>query len=300
MEKRKIPKSELVLSSKGSVYHLDLLPHQVADTIFLVGDPGRVAMMSSLFDGVDHVVENREFVTHTGRYNGRNYTVLSTGIGTDNIDIVINELDALVNIDFKKRQLKPDARKLRFIRVGTSGALQEQIQPGNTILTAIAGGLDNLMHYYGDTDKIVDQEISDRFEHHMKWGYPRNRILFTHGSRTLKDLFSKAGFIPGITLSAPGFYGPQGRSLRLSLSDPEYLEKVTSFRHGGWSISNFEMETSALYGLSALLGHEAITICLALANRISGKFITDYHPLMKDLLQRILTIFSTSDEAGPY
>lgn len=300
MEKRSIPKSELVLTDHGALYHLNLLPGQVAETIFLVGDPGRVNMMSSLFDTIELKVENREFVTHTGTYNGKRFSVISTGIGTDNIDIVINELDVLFNIDLEIRKIQEKHTRLRFIRIGTSGALQENIEPGSRILTTIAGGLDNLMHYYGNKDAIIDEAITAKFESHMKWGYPRSRVLFIRGSQTLRELFSKAGFRPGITLSAPGFYAPQGRSLRLPLSDNEYLKKIMSFRHEGWSISNFEMETSALYGLSTMLGHEAITICLALANRQTGRFITDYHPIMEELLQRILTIISGADEAGPY
>lgn len=288
MEKRTIANSELVLTPEGKVYHLKLGPGEVADTIFLVGDPGRVRLMSAMFDHVDVKVENREFVTHTGSYHGKRISVVSTGIGTDNIDIVVNELDALVNIDLETRQLKDRHSSLSFIRIGTSGALHADIDPGNVIVSATAGGLDNLMHFYGGSDALTDQDLGNAFADQMDWNPMNSRPYFIHASPFLSEKVMESGWFNGITLSAPGFYAPQGRSLRTRLTDPDFIEKVSLFRYGSLRINNFEMEGSALYGLSGLLGHHALTICIALANRITGKFITDYQPFMKDLLGNIL------------
>ncbi len=288
MEKRTIANSELVLTPEGKVYHLKLEPGDVADTVFLVGDPGRVRLMSDMFDQVDVRVENREFVTHTGLFQGKRISVVSTGIGTDNIDIVVNEIDALVNIDLDSRQVKDLHRSLNFIRIGTSGALHADIDPGNVIVSATAGGLDNLMHFYGGSYTLADQDMGKAFAKHMDWNMMNSRPYFIHASPALFDRVMESGWFSGITLSAPGFYAPQGRSLRTRLADPDFIEKVSRFRHESVRINNFEMEGSALYGLSGLLGHHSLTICIALANRITGKFITDYQPFMKDLLGKIL------------
>jgi uridine phosphorylase len=292
MEKRPIKNSELVLTSDNRIYHLHLKPGEIADTIFLVGDPGRVQLMSSLFDKIDTKVENREFVTHTGSFNNQRVSVISTGIGTDNIDIVVNELDALVNIDFTTRTEKQLLKSLNLVRIGTSGALHEEIEPGSVILSAVSGGLDNLMYFYKGIDDITDQHIGNGFMSHMQWNEKNSQPYFVHASEKLVRKVGAEHYYSGITLSAPGFYAPQGRSIRTVLSDLQYIDKISSFRSGGYRINNFEMEGSALYGLSRLLGHDALTVCIALANRITGKFITDYKPymmnLLKDILYRIL------------
>jgi uridine phosphorylase len=292
MEKEHLAKSELVLTPDKSIYHLHLKPDQIADTIFLVGDPGRVQVMSSLFDSVEHRIENREFVTHTGYYKKKRLTVLSTGIGTDNIDIVVNELDALVNIDFNTREVKPEKKSLRLIRIGTSGALHAEIDPGSVIVSDISCGLDNLLHYYRDLPSVSNAELSTRFMEHMDWPSENSNPYFIHAAPELVSMFNDASYFHGITLSAPGFYAPQGRSLRMHISDPEYINKVSSFRYNDTRINNFEMEGSALCGLSQILGHQAITICIALANRITGRFITEYQPLVKTLLKDVLDKFA--------
>lgn len=292
MEKKHLAKSELVLTPDQSIYHLHLKPGQIADTIFLVGDPGRVQLMSSLFDSVEHRIENREFVTHTGYYKKKRLTVLSTGIGTDNIDIVVNELDALVNIDFDTREVRAEKKSLRLIRIGTSGALHAEIDPGTVIVSDISCGLDNLLHYYRNLPEVSDRDMSARFMEHMNWNKDNSHPYFIHASAELISIFNDSSYVHGITLSAPGFYAPQGRSLRMSLTDPEYVNKVSSFRYKDIRINNFEMEGSALGGLSGILGHNAITICIALANRITGKFITEYQPLVKKLLKDVLDKFA--------
>ncbi len=296
MEKQHLSKSELVLTPEKCIYHLHLKPDQIADTIFLVGDPGRVEIMSSLFDSIELKVENREFVTHTGYYRNKRVTVLSTGIGTDNIDIVINELDALANIDFETREIRAEKKSLKLIRIGTSGALHEDIDPGSVIISDISCGLDNLLHYYNDFPKVTDPELSVQFMDHMLWNKANSNPYFVHASEELISLFKHRDYFHGITLSAPGFYAPQGRSLRMELADPDYIEKISEFKSGDLRINNFEMEGSALIGLSRILGHKALTICIALANRRTGKFITEYQSIVKELLLDVLNKLYLEDE----
>ncbi|MEX0988227.1 MAG: nucleoside phosphorylase [Bacteroidales bacterium] len=295
MENRPIPGSELVLTPDSEIYHLHLKPGDIGKTIFLVGDPGRVSLMSSFFDTVDTRIENREFVTHTGTYNNCRVSVISTGIGTDNIDIVINELDALVNIDLETRTVKPNFTQLNFIRLGTSGALHEDIEPGSVIVSEIAGGLDNLMHFYGSMKEVTEPHLAEAFHKHMQWSKSNSSPYFVKASELLLNKVRNDSWFYGITLSAPGFYAPQGRSLRMKLYDDSYIDRVRSFRHEGYRINNFEMEGSALYGLSKTLGHQALTICIALANRISGKFVTDYEPFIKQLLEGVLKRIMSDD-----
>ena len=289
MEKTGIEKSELVLTSEGRIYHLNLKPEDVADTIFLVGDPGRVKIMSALFDSIETVVENREFVTHTGYFNSKRISVISTGIGTDNIDIVVNELDALFNIDLVTRKVKDNKQKLNLIRIGTSGALHRDIEPGSVIVSEISCGLDNLLYYYKAFGAVTEANLSEAFRSHMNWPAASSNPYFVRSSEKLLKKVGSPEYFYGITLSAPGFYAPQGRTLRMEIFDPDYVQKISSFRFGELRINNFEMEGSALYGLSRILGHEALTICIALANRISGKFITDYKSFIERLLKDILT-----------
>ncbi len=295
MEKRSIANSELVLTASGQIYHLNLFPGDIGDIIFLVGDPGRVELMSKLFDSVELRIHNREFVTHTGYFRNKKVSVVSTGIGTDNIDIVVNELDALVNIDLKTRQIKDQCRKLTLVRIGTSGALHEDIEPGSVIVSSVAGGLDNLLYYYKDINSVSDKRLSDEFSAHMNWNPLNSTPYFVRASEKLMKLIGREDYFHGITLSAPGFYAPQGRSLRLEVADPNYIDKISNFRSDDLRINNFEMEGSALYGLSRLEGHDAITICIALANRITGKFITDYQPYIENLLLDVLKRITSDD-----
>jgi len=291
MEKE-ILDSELIVNPDGSIYHLHLKPEDLADTVFLVGDPDRVKLISRKFDTIEVRVKNREFATHTGMYNGTRISVVSTGIGTDNIDIVLNELDALANIDFNTRSIKSKKRKLRFIRLGTSGSLQKEITPGSFVFSQIAGGLDGLLHYYKDGIKVTDHILSRQFMELTGWDTKRPEPYFVEASGNLSELLLRGGIFSGITLSAPGFYGPQGRSLRLQAIDPELNKKILNFRYNDLQITNYEMESSALYGLSRLLGHDAVTICVAIANRVTGKFIQDYKPAIKQLISYALNAVS--------
>ena len=288
MDRKFIPDSQLVLHGDGSVYHLRLFPEQIADTVILVGDPNRVAKISALFDVIEHQVSNRELVTHTGIYKGKRITALSTGMGTDNIDIVLNELDALVNIDLKQRTIKEKHTRLKLIRLGTSGALQPDIPVGNSFLASkYALGLDGLLHFYADSVQHIHHEMTDAFVEHMKWSPLLPSPYVVGCSESLMDLLA-FDYRKGITATSPGFYGPQGRVLRLPLSDEGMNKKIESFSFEGQNITNFEMESSALYGLSMLLGHDALTICLVIANRVTEKFSSDYHPFMEKLIKNTL------------
>jgi uridine phosphorylase len=287
---RRIPESELVLNPDGSVYHLKLKPHQLADTIIIVGDPRRVEMISGLFDSVEFTGQNREIVTHTGFYKGKQLTVMSTGMGTDNIDIVLNELDALVNIDLEKRQVKSEKKSLNIIRLGTSGALQSDI-PVNSIVMAQYGlGFDGLLHYYHWEQNNNEAEILNSFIKHTRWPSDLPSPYLASASEELMQRFEKEDFYKGITATASGFYGPQGRHVRLSLNYPELNEKIQDFRHHHLRILNYEMETSALYGLSRLLGHNALTLCVAIASRAKHEYNQSYQPVILKLIERVLNI----------
>jgi uridine phosphorylase len=284
----RIPDSQLVLHTDGSVYHLRLFPHQIADSIILVGDPGRVKDVSRLFDNIEFQMANREIVTHTGTYRRKRITVLSTGMGTDNIDIVINELDALANINLKTREIYPEHRKLNLVRLGTSGALQPEIEVGTSFVAAeYALGLDGLLHFYGGSEKVIEQGMTDAFVKHMNWSPNLPGPYVVKASESLLNKVGR-GYYHGVTATSPGFYGPQGRSLRLALADLTMNKKIESFSYNGLKINNFEMESSALYGLSRMLGHEALTICLVIANRVTEKFAGDYHAYMDLLIQTTL------------
>ncbi len=275
--------SELILNEDGSIYHLHLKPENVADKVILVGDPGRVEKVSNLFDSVEFRMKNREFVTHTGFYRGERITVISTGIGTDNIDIVLNELDAIVNIDLGNRTIRRNRRSLEFIRIGTTGGLQEEMAVGSFVLSRMAGGFDGLIHYYAKGYSVCDAGIEKAFVNHTNWFDKRPVPYFVWSSDELFDRFNEDVY-SGITLSSPGFYGPQGRTLRLPVTDPELNEKIRNFTYDHLKITNFEMESSALFGLSALLGHKAVSICAVIANRVTGEFIRDYEAVIENLL----------------
>lgn len=284
---KKIEETELILNPDGSIYHLKLRPENIAETIILVGDQGRVETISKYFNRIEFSIQNREFLTHTGVYNGKRITVLSTGIGTDNIDIVINELDAIVNIDLDKREIKENKTCLNLIRLGTSGALQRDIPVDNFVMSEYAIGFDGLLNFYQVEKKIFSDEITEAFINHTKWDTRLARPYTVRGSEFLMNKLGM-GLIKGITATASGFYGPQGRQLRIVPADPLLNEKMKTFNFKGHRITNFEMETSALYGLSVILGHHALTICTIIANRASRQFSKDYHQAVEQMVQMVL------------
>lgn len=282
----KIKSSELPLQPSGAVYHLNLFPEEIADKIIVVGDPGRVAKVSSHFDHIDIKRENREIFTHTGIYRGKHISVLSTGMGTDNIDIVLNELDALANIDLATREVKESGRSFTIVRIGTCGALQPDI-PVNTFIASDAGfGFDGLLHFY-DYKGISDEAFVESFVKQTGWN---ERLPYPYCVEGDENLMQTIGFdmFHGITASAGGFYGPQGRELRGKLKYPELNEKIEQFSYQDKRITNLEMETSALYGLSKMLGHKALTVCVAIANRVTKEFSKDYKPYVEELIKIVL------------
>ncbi|MBE0648285.1 MAG: nucleoside phosphorylase [Bacteroidales bacterium] len=278
---------DLIVNADGSVYHLSLRPDQLAETVLIMGDPGRVPEVSVFFDSIECNVSNREFISHTGMYRGKRITALSTGIGTDNIDIVMQELDALANFNLQTRLPNPERKTLTIIRLGTSGAIQPDITINSFGLSTHAMGLDNVIYFYRDYPNIIDKELSAHFARQVNWSPHLTLPYFIKGSEGLVQLFSK-GTVPGITVTAPGFYGPQGRGLHLALTDPEMINKLQQFQYGVHRITNFEMETSALYGLGALMGHETITICALVANRATGEYNPSHGPVISALIEMVL------------
>jgi uridine phosphorylase len=283
----KLKESELILNGDGSIYHLRLKPGQISHTVIIVGDPQRVDMVSSHFSSTEFSILNREFFTRTGLYKGKRLTVLSTGMGTDNIDIVVNELDALVNIDFERREIKPVHTSLNIIRIGTSGAVQADIPLNSYIVSGYGLGMDGLIHFYDLHDGVIDREMTEAFIRQSGWPGNLPRPYIVGASEKLASGFD-GGFLKGITLTAPGFYGPQGRMLRLGLAYPGLISRIGKFSYHDQRILNFEMETSALYGLGKMLGHETLTVCLAIANRERKEYSRDYKPAMTDLITRML------------
>ncbi len=283
-----IAKSELIINEDGSVFHLHIKPEHLADTVVLVGDPGRVGMVSSFFDSIEDEGQSREFRHATGTYRGCRMTCVSHGIGTDNIDIVMTELDALANIDFATREERKEHRTLRLVRVGTSGAIHADIPLGSYVLSNVSIGFDCLMRWYGNIDKINLNDYEQDFLRFMDWdaaGLPHP--YFVRSSEKLTRLLSDFT-IPGMTISAPGFYGPQCRVLRVPLAMPDMMEKLEAWRYDGRRITNFEMESSALAGLAAHLGHDATTVCCIIANRYAGESNTDYKPHVMGLVKGVL------------
>ncbi len=285
--KEKIGDSELILNADGSVFHLHLLPEDIADTIILVGDQNRVQTVSSFFDKIELKKENREFHTHTGYYKGKRISCVSTGIGTDNIDIVLNELDALVNIDLKERIPKDEHKTLNIIRIGTSGSLQEDIPVDTPVAAKIGLGFDSLLNFYAGRNDVCITEMEEPFMTFVQWNPLLHRPYFVKSSDKLFKTIAK-DMAYGITISAPGFYGPQGRQLRLKTAAPELNEKLRNFKFEQYRITNFEMECSAIYGLSALLGHNALTICNIIANRYKKSYSSDYRAKIKDTIKTVL------------
>ena len=283
----KFATSELVLNDDNSIYHLNLHPHQIAKDIIVVGDPGRVEIISNYFDTIEHKVANREINTHTGTLNGKPLTVMSTGMGTDNIDIVLNELDALVNIDLENRTAKKDHTSLNIIRLGTSGSLQKNVDVDSFVISEFGLGLDGLMNYYDFEQTETEIELLEQFYKQTNYSKTFAQPYFVKGSTELFDKL-KEDCISGITATACGFYGPQGRVLRIPLKETQINEKLRDFNYNDYRITNFEMETSALYGLSRALGHNACTICAIIANRFLGTGSDNYKLAVQKLIEQTL------------
>lgn len=279
----RIPESELIINSDGSVFHIHIRPDQLADKVILVGDPGRVEMFRPLLEKVECEGASREFVWITGRYNSERVTVLSTGIGTDNIDIVMTELDALANVDFTTREVKPEHRTLDILRIGTCGAIQPEIPLGSFIFSHISVGCDGLLNWYDNRDRIALLDFEEAFKKHVHWDKHLPDPYFVRASDKLIAKFADCT-IKGMTISASGFYGPQGRVVRQGLAMPDMLEDFETFEFDGYKITNFEMEGSALAGMSAKLGHNAGTVCCAIAHRYLKDANTDYKPRVKELV----------------
>ena len=282
------PDSELLINPDGSIFHLHLKPEQLADTVLLVGDPGRVLMISSFFDAIECQVENREFVTITGCYKGKRISVVGTGIGTDNIDIVLNELDALVNIDLTTRLEKEVKKSLTIIRIGTCGGLQPDLPVGTFLVSEKSIATDGMLYFYEGFEKINDAMFQMEFEAQTVWPDYFNVPLVVNSDIELVNKIAGKTMKRGVTISANGFYGPQGRRLRIPLKIPDLVAKIEEFSTENYKITNFEMESSAVAGLSALLGHKAMTVCLVIANRKAKKADVDYQDAMKKLVSTVL------------
>lgn len=284
-----IQASELIINDDGSIFHLHLLPEDLADNVILVGDPGRVETIAAHFDNIELKKSNREFYTITGTYNKRRISVISTGIGPDNIDIVINELDALANIDLKTKEVKTGGRVLNIVRIGTSGSVQADIPVDSFVISEKSIGCDGVLRFYADNEAICDTPFEDAFIRHCKWTPTAARPYVVNASAELVDrLHTEGKTIKGVTLTAVGFYGPQGRVLRLPLAMPGINDRITEFRYDGYKVTNYEMESAAVTGLCNLLGHHAATICLIIANRMTGDASADYHGYMGKLIKYTL------------
>ena len=292
----RIPESELIINSDGSVFHLHIKPEELADNVIMVGDPDRVIMISSLLSHIESRSANREFVSVTGYYNGKRITVLSHGIGPDNIDIVMTELDALANVDFKTRLVKLHHRTLNILRIGTSGALHADIPLGSFVLSHMSVGFDGVMNWYANREEVTIPAVEEAFKKHMNWDPSLPSPYFVKASPKIVDLFRDVT-IKGVTISAPGFYGPQGRVVRVPLAMPNMLEDIENFRFSNagedYRITNFEMESAPLAGLAAHLGHEACTVCCIIANRYLHNSNPDYKANVRQLVEIALTRMSS-------
>ncbi len=282
------PPSELIINEDGSVFHLHLRPEQLADKVILVGDPGRVAIVAAHFDSKECEVSSREFHSITGSYNGKRITVLSTGIGCDNIDIVMNELDALANIDFTTRTELPEHRTLTIVRIGTCGGLQPETPIGTFVASVKSIGFDGLLNYYAGRNDVCDLDLEDAFKQHMSWSPLKPAPYVANADAELIDRVAGNDMVRGITISCGGFYGPQGRQIRLRIQDPDQNKKIEAFEYDGIKVCNFEMESSALAGLSSLLGHKAMTCCMVIANRYAQEMNTEYKNNIDTLIQLVL------------
>jgi uridine phosphorylase len=280
--------SELIINADGSVFHLHVKPEQLADKVILVGDPGRVALVASHFDEVEFEVESREFKTVTGKYKGKRITVLSTGIGCDNIDIVVNELDALANIDFETRYEKEEKRVLELVRIGTCGGLQPFTPVGTFVCSEKSIGFDGLLNFYAGRNEACDLTFEEAFKKHMNWSPLLTAPYVIDADKELINRINQGDMVNGVTIACGGFFGPQGRELRIPLADPKQNEKIEAFEHEGHKITNFEMESSALAGLAKLMGHKAMTVCMVIANRLIKEANTGYKNTIDTLIQTVL------------
>lgn len=283
-----IAASELIINEDGSIFHLHLKPGQLAQKIILVGDPGRVSTVASHFDSRELEVESREFHTITGTYRGKRISVVSTGIGCDNIDIVLTELDALVNIDFETREAKAELTRLEIVRLGTCGGLQENTPVGTFIASQKSIGFDGLLNFYADRDKVCDLDMESDFLAHMRWKQPLCLPYVIDADSELLERIAQDDMVRGITIACNGFYGPQGRRLRLPLADPEQNRKVEEYEYQGLHVTNYEMESSAVAGMSAMLGHRAMTCCMVVAERRTGEADTGYKNTIDTLIEKVL------------
>lgn len=288
MEDRIIPASELIINDDGSAFHIHVRPDQLRDNIIFVGDPGRVDLVASMFDSIDFEVSSREFHTIGGSYKGKPVMAISHGIGPDNIEIVVTELDALANIDFATRRVRPEHRTLNIVRIGTSGALQEDLNLGDYVIAEKGIGIEGILNFYADRDRVCDLEFEKALCHHVGW---RNSLATPYVVDADSELVERIGrddMVRGFTIAAVGFYAPQGRQLRLPLADPDLNAKIESFEFNGRHITNFEMESACLQGMARLLDHKAMTVCCIIAQRRSNKANTDYKPRIKELIKTVL------------
>ena len=290
MDNTYFPESELIINPDGSIFHLHLRPEQLANKIILVGDPGRVALVASHFEEKECEVESREFKTITGIYKGKRISVISTGIGCDNIDIVVNELDALANIDFSTRHTKPQFQQLELVRIGTCGGLQPHTPEGTFIASQKSLGFDGLLNFYAGRDEACDLDFEQAFMNHMQW---KGNQCIAHpycvdNDASLIERIAQTDMVRGVTIACGGFFGPQGRRLRLPLADPNANDKIMDFRHNDLCFTNFEMESSALAGLSKLMCHKALTCCMVIANRVAGKANPNYKNSIDTLISLVL------------
>lgn len=288
MEKKYFAESELIINADGSVFHLHVKPEQLADKVILVGDPGRVSLVASHFEKVECDIQSREFHTITGSYQGKRISVISTGIGCDNIDIVMNELDALANIDFTTRHEKTPLKSLTLVRLGTCGGLQEYTPEGTYIASEKSIGFDGLLNYYAGRNEVCDLEFEEAFKKHMDWNPQKGAPYVIDSDKETLNRIAGDDMVRGVTIACGGFFGPQGRELRIPLADPKQNEKIESFEYNGYRITNFEMESSALAGLAKLLGHKAMTCCMVIANRRAQKANVEYKNSIDGLIQIVL------------
>ncbi len=290
MQKESIAPSELIINPDGSIFHLHVKPEQLADKVILVGDPGRVPVVAAHFETTECDISSREFRTITGTYKGKRITVLSTGIGCDNIDIVVNELDALANIDFNTRLIKDELRQLELVRIGTCGGLQPNTPEGTFVASEISIGFDGLLNFYAGRNEVSDLKLEETFLKHMNWHGTQciAHPYVVHANSELIDRIAADDMVRGITIACGGFFGPQGRQLRLPLADPNQNEKIEAFEFEGHRITNFEMESSAIAGLSLLMGHKAMTCCMVIANRLAQKANPNYKNSIDSLIKLVL------------
>jgi len=288
MEKKYFAPSELIINEDGSIFHLHLKPENLAEKVILVGDPGRVALVASHFDNTECEVSNREFRAITGTYHGKRITVLSTGIGCDNIDIVVNELDALANIDFKTRTEKEKLHQLTLVRIGTCGGLQPYTPVGTYIASAKSIGFDGLLNFYAGRNQACDLEFEAEFKKQVNWDPQLGNPYVACADKELLNTIASDDMVRGVTIACGGFFGPQGRELRLPLQDPKLNEKIENFSYNGMQVTNFEMESSALAGLATQMGHKAVTVCMVIANRLAKEANASYKNTIDGLIEKVL------------